>query len=101
MSRSKRKASRRSGHTAIDRARSIPWAVLLRVSIVVGSRWRRLSDKDRQRLVRMMRESRGRVTRLGPKERDELRRMVRKADLKGMGAELLALRGARRRGRRR
>jgi hypothetical protein len=43
-----------------------------------------------------MRDSKGRLSNLSAKERDELRRLVRKADLKGLGRDLLALRGGRR-----
>jgi hypothetical protein len=84
-----------------DRAKSVPWAGLLQAGAVLYSRWRRLSDKDRARLTRMMRESRGRLTRLGEKERAELRGLVRKVDLKGLGPELLAARKGGRRRRRR
>jgi hypothetical protein len=98
MSRSKTKQSKGAG--AVDRARSLPWAALLQAAGVLYSRWRRLSDKDRARLMRMMRESQGRLTKLGVKERDELRGLVRKADLKGLAPELLALRKGGRRRRR-
>jgi hypothetical protein len=89
------------GRGAVDRARSVPWAAVLQVCGILYSRWRRLSDKDRARAVRLMRESQGRLTRLGSKERDELRGLVRKADLRGLGSELLALRWGGRRRRRR
>ena len=99
MSRSMTKRGKGSG--AVDRARSIPWAAVLQVLGIVYSRWRRLSDRDRARVMRLMRESQGRLTRLGSKERNELRGLVRKADLKGLGSELLTLRrGGKRRGRR-
>jgi hypothetical protein len=99
MSRSM--TQRGKGGKAVDRARSLPWAALLQAGGVLYSRWRRLSDKDRARLMRLMRESQGRLTRLGAKERDELRGLVRKADLKGLAPELLALRKGGRRRRRR
>jgi hypothetical protein len=100
MVRPKTKQRSTKGKPALERARDLPWAVLLQVGVVLHSRWRRLSEKDRRRVIAMMRESQGRLGRLGTKERGELRRLVRKADLKGVGAELLALRGARRRKRR-
>ena len=99
MSRSMTKRSKGAG--AIDRARSLPWAAFLQAGGVLYSRWRRLSEKDRARLRRLMRESQGRLTRLGAKERDELRGLVRKADLRGLAPELLALRKGGRRRRRR
>jgi hypothetical protein len=101
MSRSKTKRATGKGRSAVDRARSVPWAALLQAGVVVHRRWRRLSDKDRERLMRLMRESQGRITRLGAKEREELRRLVRKADLMGLAPELMALRRHARRRRRR
>ncbi len=68
---------------------------------MLGERWRALSEKDRARLTRLVRESRGRLGHLSARERDELRKLVRKLDLKGMGRELLPLvRGGRGRKRR-
>jgi hypothetical protein len=46
--------------------------------------------------MRLMRDSRGRLSNLTGKEREELKRLVGKADLKGMGRDLLALRRGRR-----
>jgi hypothetical protein len=91
MSRSKSKAK-----ATLERARSLPWAAALQAGMVLRSRWKGLSEKDRDRLLRLMRESRGRLSNLTGKERDELRRLVRKADLKGVGRDLLALRRGRR-----
>jgi hypothetical protein len=99
MSRSVPRRSK--GANAVERARSLPWAALLQAGGVLYSRWRRLSEKDRVRLMRLMRESQGRLTRLGSKERDELRGLVRKADLNGLAPELFALRKGGRRRRRR
>jgi hypothetical protein len=79
------------------RLRAIPWAALLQGSVVVGSRWRRLSASERERARTLLRASRGRLDRLSTKERKELRKLAEKADLKGMGRELLALRAVRKR----
>jgi hypothetical protein len=99
MARSKMMPTKLPGK-AVDRARSLPWAALLQAGAVVHGRWRRLSDKDRARAMQLLRKSQGRITKLGSKEREELRRLVRKADLKGMGRELIALRRGRWRRRR-
>ena len=96
MPRSKSRAK-----ATLERTKSLPWAAALQAGIVLRSRWRRLSEKDRQRLIGLMRDSRGRLSNLSRKEREELRRLVGKADLKGLGRDLLALRGGRRRGRKR
>jgi hypothetical protein len=82
----------------LDRVKAIPWLTLLQVGVVVGRRWNALSRKDRQRLARLVRESRGRARNLSVKDRRELRRLARKLDVGGVGRELLALR---RRGRKR
>jgi hypothetical protein len=84
---------------ALGRAKGLPWAAALQAGMVLRSRWRGLSQKDRDHLIRLMRDSRGRLSNLSGRERNELRRLVRKADLKGIGRDLLALRG--RRGRKR
>ena len=67
--------------------------------MVLRSRWRALSEKDRARVVQLLRDSKGRVSNLSSKERNELRRLARKADLKGITRDLMAL--GRRRGRKR
>jgi hypothetical protein len=83
----------------LERTKSLPWAAALRAGMVLWARWKALSQKDLDRLIRLMRESRGRLSNLSGRERNELQRLVRKADLKGIGRDLFALRG--RRGRKR
>jgi hypothetical protein len=74
-----------------DRLKALPWAALLRVGVVMGRHWRALSEKDRARLARLVRDSGGRPGNLSQKERRELRRLADKLNLKGMGRELLPL----------
>jgi hypothetical protein len=69
----------------------LPWAALLQAGVVVGKRWRALSEKERARLTRLLRESGGRVGNLSEKERKELRRLAGKLDLKGMSRDLTGL----------
>lgn len=71
---------------------SVPWAELAQGGIAIGSRWRRLSRKERDRMLGLARESRGRLTTLTAKERKELRRLVGKLDLPGLARELSGLR---------
>jgi len=84
---------------------SMPLAELAQGSIAAASRWIRLSAKERSRLLDLLVESKGVLTRLTPKERKELRRLLGKLDLTGLSRELSGLardwrkRGAR--GRRR
>jgi hypothetical protein len=72
---------------------------LAQVGVVLARRWRALSNKDRARLTRLARASRGRPGNLSLKERAELRALVRKLELKGIVGELYAI-TRRRRGRR-
>jgi hypothetical protein len=75
--------------------RAIPWALLLQASLVVGTRISELSEKDRTRLARLVRESKGLPGNLSAKEREEFRKLVAKLDMKSMGRDLLPLmRGA-------
>jgi hypothetical protein len=85
----------------LERAKALPWAVLLQGGAVIGKRWRSLSAKDRARLARLTRESRGRAGNLSAKERRELRKLVGKLDLKSMSRELVLLKRAGRRRKRR
>jgi hypothetical protein len=89
--------SRRSRNDTKDRprgaiARRVPWTALLQGGAVVGRRVATLSEKDRTRLIVLLRESRGWPGRLDPRERAELRRLLAKLDLAAIGRELAALR---------
>jgi hypothetical protein len=81
--------------------RALPWLLLLQVGVVVGQRIGELSAKDRARLSRLLRDSRGWPGRLGVREREELRKLVGKVDPKAMSRELLPLLQGARRGRKR
>ncbi|MGA2320870.1 MAG: hypothetical protein ABSG95_09015 [Solirubrobacteraceae bacterium] len=85
----------------LARAGALPWAGVAQAVVVVGKRWTALSERDRERLLGLLRESRGRIGRLSERERRELRKLVGKLDLKGMGRELLPLVGGSGRRRRR
>ncbi|MGD0455357.1 MAG: hypothetical protein ABSB69_17360 [Solirubrobacteraceae bacterium] len=93
---SRRSAARKS---KLDRLRVVPWIAVAQAGVVIGRHWQALSEKERARLTRLARESRGRPGTLSTKERAELRGLVGKLDLKGIGRELLPL-ARRRRGRR-
>ncbi|HEV2979868.1 MAG TPA: hypothetical protein VGX51_00435 [Solirubrobacteraceae bacterium] len=70
---------------------AVPWTMLARLVMVLGTRWSALSGKERARLSALLRTSRGRVGNLNTRERAELRKLVRKLDLKGAGRELMPL----------
>jgi hypothetical protein len=84
-----------------DKLRAVPWIALAQVAVAISRRWRSLSAKERARLARLARESRGRPGNLSAKQRAELRALVGKLDLRGVVRELgpLARRGRGRRGR--
>jgi hypothetical protein len=98
---SRRTAARKSKS---ERLRALPWGLLLQVVVLVGRRWRALSGKDRARLARLTRDSRGWVGNLNSSERAELRKLVGRLELRGLAGDVLALvrrgRGRRRRLRR-
>src|SRR6476469_7925564 len=74
---------------------------MAQAGIVVGRRVTDLSAKDRARLTRLLRQSRGWPGRLAPKQRAELRKLLGKLDPKALSRELLPLvRGGGRRKRR-
>jgi len=81
----------------------LPLAELLQGAIAISSRWIRLTAKDRSRLLDLLGESKGVLTRLSPKERKELRRLAGRLDLAGLARELSGLGRdwRKRRGRRR
>ena len=82
-----------------DRMKSLPWLLLLQAAVVLGKRWSAVSAKDRARLARLVRQSKGRAGNLSARERAELRRLSRKLDIQGASRELLPLirRGRKRR----
>jgi hypothetical protein len=95
------KSDRSTSKSKLRRVKALPWAVLLQVGTVLGKRWRSLSAKDRARLTRLTRESRGRMNNLSARERRELRKLVGKLDFKRMSRELLPItRGVRKHKRR-
>jgi hypothetical protein len=95
------KSDRSTSKSKLTRVKALPWAVLLQVGTVLGKRWRSLSARDRARLTRLTRESRGRMNNLSAKERRELRKLVGKLDFKRMSRELLPItRGIRKHKRR-
>ena len=99
MARSRRSVP--ADKSARGRVRALPWAALVQGGVVVGRRVADLSAKDRARLGRLLRESRGWPGRLAPKDRAELRKLVGKLDPKAISRELLPLmRGGGRRKRR-
>ncbi len=84
----------------LDAVKALPWPAIAGGLVAVGKRWRALSEKERGRLLALLRESGLRPDRLNPKQRKELRRLLAKLDLRGMGGDLGRLAGrVRKRGR--
>ena len=67
----------------VARGRRLPWQAILALAVRVAQegrrRWERLSHREQQELLRILRKSRGRPGHLTPGERAELRRIVQKA----------------------
>jgi hypothetical protein len=86
----------------LERTRALPWAAGLQAALLIGQRWRALSRRDRARLARLVRDSRGRLGNLSRREQLELRRLLDKLRLRALPGELaLVMSGSRRRRRRR
>jgi hypothetical protein len=90
-SSSKRAKPSSTGKSARSRLRALPWAGIAQAGLVVGRRVTDLSAKDRARLGRLLRQSRGWPGRLAPKERDELRRLLGKLEPRSISRELAPL----------
>jgi hypothetical protein len=75
----------------LDRLQALPWVAIFQAGMAIGRRWRALSAKDRARLTRLLRDSRGSVGNLSVRQRLELRSLVRRLDLRGLWRELLPL----------
>jgi hypothetical protein len=87
--------------TASEHVRELPWEQIAQVLIILARRWRSLSEQDRARLRRLVRDSQGRVGNLSTRQRLQLRRLLRKLDLEGLAGEIAPLaRASRSRGRR-
>ena len=92
----------KTSKTAVERAKALPWALMLQAGFVVGNRLSKLTSSERERLLKLVRESGGRLSSLTEKERKELSRIAAKLDVRGMSGELLPLfRGGRGRNGRR
>jgi hypothetical protein len=80
-----------SSKKARERLQAVPWDVVLQSGLVVGRHVRALSTKERQRLGRLLRQSRGWPGSLSERERAELKKLVRKLDVGGIRREVMPL----------
>ncbi len=101
VSRSKHSSGAKAGKRA--REKVAPLIFLFQAGVVLNKHWHSLSVRERARLARLLRASRGRPGKLSAKERGELRKLVVKLDLRHLGRDLVPLIGgaARTRWRRR
>ncbi len=89
-------------NASLESAKRLPWAAIAGALVAVGKRWRSLSEKERSRLMALVRQSGVRPDRLSDKQRKELRKLLAKLDLRGLSGDVARLaRGVRKRGRRR
>ena len=80
--------ARSKSSSPAGRVKELPWAAIAGALVAVGKRWRALSQKERQRLVELVRESGVRPDRLSDKQRKELRKLLSKLDLRGMSGDV-------------
>jgi len=93
---------RTNSSSPAERVKDLPWAAIAGGAVAVLKRWRALSEKERDRLLSLVRSAGLRPDRLSAKDRRELRKLLGKLDLRGMAGDLGRLtRGVRKRGRRR
>jgi hypothetical protein len=84
-----------------SRLRTVPWLAAAQAALAVRKNWQGLlTERERNRLKDLLRDSRGWPGNLSARERQELRRLVGKLDLAGVGRDMLPLSGLARRGRR-
>lgn len=83
----------------LKRLKALPWLMLAQAGVIAGDHWRGLSDRERGRLLELLRATHGRPDRLSRGERAELRRLVGKLDLPRMGRRMAPLARTARRGR--
>lgn len=92
--------ARTKSSSPAQHVRNLPWTAIAGALVAVGRRWRSLSEKERERLLALVRRAGVRPDRLSAKERKELRKLLSKLDLRGMAGDLGRLaRGVRKRGR--
>jgi hypothetical protein len=73
------------------RLKTLPWAAILQTGVLLTKRWLALSEKERKRLLGLLRDSHGRVSNLSVRERLELRKLLGKLEPKGTAREVRAL----------
>ena len=76
---------------SVSRLKAIPWAMALQAGLVAREHWRKLTEKERSRLLELLGKARGRPGNLTAREREELKRLARKLDVPGFGRNLLPL----------
>ncbi len=87
----------------LARVRAVPWFIVAQAALAANAHWKQLEPGDRARLTQLLKRSKGLPANLSAKEREEVRLLIGRLDLATLGRELVpfAMRGARRRGRRR
>jgi hypothetical protein len=83
----------------LTRARAVPWALALSAAVVARDHWGSIAERDRSRIVALVRASRGRPGNLTRREREELIALAKQIDVLGIGRDI-ALSSRGRRGRR-
>lgn len=86
MTRSRSKAAK-----PLHAVKGLPWPALAGATLAIGKRWRALSEKERARLLSLLREMGVRPDRLSDKQRKELHKLLGKLDLRGLSGDVSRL----------
>jgi hypothetical protein len=84
-----------------SRVRAVPWVIVVQTALAANARWRAMAPKDRERLTKLLKTSKGRPANLSAREREDVKRLLGELDLQGLARELGPFMRARRRRRRR
>lgn len=69
--------------------RRVPWLLLVDAAWRARRHWNaKLSERERERLSALIRQTRGRPNALSARERDEVRKLVAKLELAALGREI-------------
>ncbi|WP_372790194.1 hypothetical protein [Paraconexibacter sp.] len=81
----------------LSRVRRVPWIVVAQAALVANAHWKNLASGDRERLLHLLKKSKGRPAALSSRERDEVRLLLGRLELSTLARDLVpfALKGRR------
>lgn len=75
------------------RLRALPWLTAAQAGFLLRQNYARMSDREREKLKSLLRDSRGWPGNLTDRERKELRRLVGQLDLVGVARDSMPIPG--------